>query len=97
MRRPAVLIAFIMTVSILVTDSITGYTSDYLEAFNGDTVAVTGTVTSIVKKDDEYFKLQLKDISIISDNGARSYKKKIMVMCILILQITEQYCGTGYT
>lgn len=79
MRRPAVLIAFIMTVSILVTDSITGYTSDYLEAFNGDTVAVTGTVTSIVKKDDEYFKLQLKDISIISDNGARSYKKKIMV------------------
>ena len=79
MRRPAVLIAFIMTVAILVTDSITGYTSDYLESLEGDTVAVTGTVTSIVKKDDEYFKLQLKDISIISDNGARSYKKKIMV------------------
>ena len=79
MRRPAVLIAFIMTVSILVTDSITGYTSDYLEDFNGDTVAVKGTVTSIVKKDDEYFKLQLKDINIISDNSARSYKKKIMV------------------
>lgn len=79
MRRPAVLIAFIMAAAILVTDSITGYTSDYLESLEGDTVAVTGTVTSIVKKDDEYFKLQLKDISIISDNGARSYKKKIMV------------------
>ena len=79
MRRPAVLIAFIMAAAILVTDSITGYTSDYLESLEGDTVAVTGTVTSIVKKDDEYFKLQLKDISIISDNSARSYKKKIMV------------------
>lgn len=79
MRRPAVLIAFIMAVVILVTDSITGYTSDYLEGLEGNTAAVTGRVVSIVKKDDEYFKLQLSDISIISDNGARSYKKKILV------------------
>ena len=79
MRRPAVLIAFIMAVVILVTDSITGYTSDYLEGLEGNTAAVTGRVVSIVKKDDEYFKLQLSDVSIISDNGARSYKKKILV------------------
>ena len=79
MRRPAVLIAFIMAVVILVTDSITGYTSDYLERLEGNTAAVTGRVVSIVKKDDEYFKLQLSDVSIISDNGARSYKKKILV------------------
>ena len=79
MRRPAVLIAFIMAVVILVTDSITGYTSDYLESLEGNTAAVTGRVVSIVKKDDEYFKLQLSDVSIISDNGARSYKKKILV------------------
>ncbi len=74
MRRPAVLIAFIMAVAILVTDSITGYTSDYLEGLEGNNAAVTGRVVSIVKKDDEYFKLQLSDVSIISDNGARSYK-----------------------
>lgn len=79
MRRPAVLIAFIMAVAILVTDSITGYTSDYLEGLEGNNAAVTGRVVSIVKKDDEYFKLQLSDVSIISDNGARSYKKKILV------------------
>ena len=79
MRRPAVLIAFIMAAAILVTDSITGYTSDYLEGLEGNTAAVTGRVVSIVKKDDEYFKLQLSDVSIISDNGARSYKKKILV------------------
>ena len=79
MRRPAVLIAFIMAVVILVTDSITGYTSDYLERLEGNNAAVTGRVVSIVKKDDEYFKLQLSDVSIISDNGARSYKKKILV------------------
>lgn len=79
MRRPAVLIAFIMATAILVTDSITGYTSDYLEGLEGNTAAVTGRVVSIVKKDDEYFKLQLSDVSIISDNGARSYKKKILV------------------
>ena len=79
MRRPAVLIAFIMAVVILVTDSSTGYTSDYLEGLEGNTAAVTGRVVSIVKKDDEYFKLQLSDVSIISDNGARSYKKKILV------------------
>ncbi len=79
MRRPAVLIAFIMAVAILVTDSITGYTSDYLEGLEGNNAAVTGKVVSIVKKDDEYFKLQLSDVSIISDNGARSYKKKILV------------------
>ena len=79
MRRPAVLLAFIMAAAILVTDSITGYTADYLESFNGDNAAVTGTVTSVVKKDDEYFKLQLSDVSIISDNGAKSYKKKILV------------------
>lgn len=79
MRRPAVLIAFIMAAAILVTDSITGYTSDYLEDLEGNTAAVTGRVVSIVKKDDEYFKLQLSDVSIISDNGARSYKKKILV------------------
>lgn len=79
MRRPAVLIAFIMAVAILVTDSITGYTSDYLERLEGNTASVTGRVVSIVKKDDEYFKLQLSDVSIISDNGARSYKKKILV------------------
>ena len=79
MRRPAVLIAFIMAVVILVTDSITGYTSDYLEGLEGNNAAVTGRVVSIVKKDDEYFKLQLSDVSIISDNGARSYKKKILV------------------
>ena len=79
MRRPAVLIAFIMAVVILVTDSITGYTSDYLERLEGNTASVTGRVVSIVKKDDEYFKLQLSDVSIISDNGARSYKKKILV------------------
>lgn len=79
MRRPAVLIAFIMAAAILVTDSITGYTSDYLEGLEGNNAAVTGRVVSIVKKDDEYFKLQLSDVSIISDNGARSYKKKILV------------------
>ncbi len=79
MRRPAVLIAFIMAVAILVTDSITGYTSDYLEGLEGNNAAVTGRVVSIVKKDDEYFKLQLSDVSIISDNGARSYKRKILV------------------
>lgn len=79
MRRPAVLIAFIMAAAILVTDSITGYTSDYLEGLEGNTAVVTGRVVSIVKKDDEYFKLQLSDVSIISDNGARSYKKKILV------------------
>ena len=79
MRRPAVLIAFIMAVVILVTDSSTGYTSDYLEGLEGNNAAVTGRVVSIVKKDDEYFKLQLSDVSIISDNGARSYKKKILV------------------
>ena len=79
MRRPAVLIAFIMAAAILVTDSITGYTSDYLEGLEGNTASVTGRVVSIVKKDDEYFKLQLSDVSIISDNGARSYKKKILV------------------
>lgn len=79
MRRPAVLIAFIMAAAILVTDSITGYTSDYLESLEGNNAAVTGRVVSIVKKDDEYFKLQLSDVSIISDNGARSYKKKILV------------------
>ena len=79
MRRPAVLIAFIMVTAILVTDSITGYTSDYLESLEGDNSAVTGRVVSIVKKDDEYFKLQLSDVSIISDNGARSYKKKVLV------------------
>lgn len=79
MRRPAVLIAFIMAAAILVTDSITGYTSDYLEGLEGNTAAVTGRVVSIVKKDDEYFKLQLSDVSIISDNGTRSYKKKILV------------------
>ena len=79
MRRPAVLIAFIMAAAILVTDSITGYTSDYLEVREGNNAAVTGRVVSIVKKDDEYFKLQLSDVSIISDNGARSYKKKILV------------------
>lgn len=78
MRRPAVLIAFIMAAAILVTDSITGYTSDYLEGLEGNNAAVTGRVVSIVKKDDEYFKLQLSDVSIISDNGARSYKKKIL-------------------
>ena len=65
MRRPAVLIAFIMAVVILVTDSITGYTSDYLEGLEGNNTAVTGRVVSIVKKDDEYFKLQLSDVSII--------------------------------
>lgn len=79
MRRPAVLIAFIMAAAILVTDSITGYTSGYLEGLEGNNAAVTGRVVSIVKKDDEYFKLQLSDVSIISDNGARSYKKKILV------------------
>ena len=79
MRRPAVLIAFIMAAAILVTDSITGYTSDYLEGLEDNTASVTGRVVSIVKKDDEYFKLQLSDVSIISDNGARSYKKKILV------------------
>lgn len=79
MRRPVVLIAFIMAAAILVTDSITGYTSDYLEGLEGNNAAVTGRVVSIVKKDDEYFKLQLSDVSIISDNGARSYKKKILV------------------
>ena len=79
MRRPAVLIAFIMAAAILVTDSITGYTSDYLEGLEGNNAAVTGRVVSIVKKDDEYFKLQLSDVSMISDNGARSYKKKILV------------------
>ncbi|MDY2933304.1 MAG: DNA internalization-related competence protein ComEC/Rec2 [Anaerovoracaceae bacterium] len=79
MRRPAVLIAFIVAAAILVTDSITGYTSDYLEGLEGNNAAVTGRVVSIVKKDDEYFKLQLSDVSIISDNGARSYKKKILV------------------
>lgn len=79
MRRPAVLIAFIMAAAMLVTDSITGYTSDYLEGLEGNNAAVTGRVVSIVKKDDEYFKLQLSDVSIISDNGARSYKKKILV------------------
>ena len=79
MRRPAVLIAFIMAAAILVTDSITGYTSDYLEGLEGNNAAVTGRVVSIVKKDDEYFKLELSDVSIISDNGARSYKKKILV------------------
>ena len=79
MRRPAALIAFIMAAAILVTDSITGYTSDYLEGLEGNNAAVTGRVVSIVKKDDEYFKLQLSDVSIISDNGARSYKKKILV------------------
>lgn len=79
MRRPAVLIAFIMAAAILVTDSITGYTSDYLESLEGNNATVTGRVVSIVKKDDEYFKLQLSDVSIISDNGARSYKKKILV------------------
>ena len=79
MRRPAVLIAFIMAAAILVTDSITGYTSGYLEGLEGNNAAVTGRVVSIVKKDDEYFKLQLSDVSMISDNGARSYKKKILV------------------
>ena len=79
MRRPAVLIAFIMALAILVTDSITGYTADYLGNLEGNTAAVTGRVVSIVKKDDEYFKLQLSDVSIISDNGAQSYKKKILV------------------
>lgn len=79
MRRPAVLIAFIMALAILVTDSITGYTADYLGNLEGNTAAVTGRVASIVKKDDEYFKLQLSDVSIISDNGAQSYKKKILV------------------
>lgn len=79
MRRPAVLIAFIMAAAILVTDSITGYTPDYLEGLEGNNAAVTGRVVSIVKKDDEYFKLQLSDVSIISDNGVRSYKKKILV------------------
>lgn len=79
MRRPVVLIAFIMAAAILVTDSITGYTSDYLEGLEGNNAAVTGRVVSIVKKDNEYFKLQLSDVSIISDNGARSYKKKILV------------------
>ena len=79
MRRPAVLIAFIMAVAILVTDSITGYTSDYLEGLEGNTAAVTGRVVSIVKKDDEYFKLQLSDVSIISGSGTKSYKRKILV------------------
>ena len=55
MRRPAVLIAFIMAAAILVTDSITGYTSDYLEGLEGNNAAVTGRVVSIVKNDDEYF------------------------------------------
>ena len=50
MRRPAVLIAFIMAAAILVTDSITGYTSDYLEGLEGNNAAVTGRVVSIVKK-----------------------------------------------
>ena len=79
MRRPAVLIAFIMAVVILVTDSITGYTSDYLERLEGNTASVTGRVVSIVKKDDEYFKLQLSDVSIISGSGTKSYRKKILV------------------
>lgn len=79
MRRPATLIAFVMVAAILVTDSITGYTPDYLEGFDGGNVNVIGKVTSIVKKDDEYFKLQLADVSIVSDSGARSYKRKILV------------------
>lgn len=79
MRRPACLIAFVMAAAIIVTDSIAGYTADYMESFEGDTVAVTGRVTGIVRKDDEYYKLQIADVSIISGSGARSYKKKIMV------------------
>lgn len=79
MRRPASLIAFIMAAAILVTDSIAGYTADYMESFDGDTVAVTGRVTSIVKKDDEYYKLQIADVSMISASGSQSYKKKILI------------------
>ncbi len=79
MRRPAILIAAILIVSILVTDSIIGYTEDYLEGFDGDNVSVTGRVINVVKKDDEYFKLQLTDVRIISDNGIRSYKNKVLV------------------
>ncbi len=79
MRRPACLIVLIMATVILVTDSIAGYTSDYMENFEGDTVAVTGRVAEIVRKDDEYYKLQLADVSVVSAGGARSYKKKILV------------------
>ncbi len=79
MRRPAVLIAFVMAVAIIVTDSIAGYTADYMESFEGDTVAVAGRVTGIVRKDDEYYRLQLADVSVISADSVRSYKKKILV------------------